>query len=98
MAIFQHDCTGSNTLNGGLWICIKMKKNQEKLFYSDYFRIAGVSFRYRRLFSKKYYSYKIFTFWWENQNSESTFISSTLKVEETKVSSEFQFSYLKHEY
>ena len=34
----------------------------------------------------------------KNQNSESTFISSTLKVEETKVSSEFQFSYLKHEY
>ena len=52
MATFQHDCTGSNTLNGGLWICIKMKKNQEKLFYSDYFRIAGVSFRYRRFFFK----------------------------------------------
>ena len=32
VAIFQHDCTGSNTLNGGLWICIKMKKNQENKF------------------------------------------------------------------
>ena len=78
-----------------------MYKDEEKSgkqIYSDYFCVAGVSFRYRRLFSKKYYSYKIFTFWWENQNSESTFISSTLKVEETKVSSEFKFSYLKHDY
>ena len=31
------------------------------------------------------------TFYLENQNSETTFISSTFKVEETKVVSEFWF-------
>ena len=30
-----------------------------------------------------------FTFYLENQNSETTFVSSTFKVEETKVVSEF---------
>ena len=34
----------------------------------------------------------------KNLNSENTFISSPLKVEETKVPSEFKFSYYKHHF
>ena len=59
--------------------------------YSEYFNIARISFRCRKKSPKKYYSYKIYTFLWENLNSEHTFISS--KVDETKVSSEFKFFY-----
>ena len=35
-------------------------------------------------------------FQWENLNSETTFISSTLKVEEIKVASELWFSHCKY--
>ena len=50
-----------------------------------------VSFWYRSVFKKIYVCANKSTFQRENQNSEHTFVSSTLKVEETKVPSELDF-------
>ena len=52
---------------------------------------ALFSFWYGRLLEKNSQTCKKSTFYVKNQNSEHTFVSSTLKVEEIKVPSELVF-------
>ena len=65
------------------------KKKQKHNFIVIIFASPAFLLGTEENFQRKYFSLKIFTFQWEHQNSEHTFISSILKVEETKVSSEF---------